>query len=152
MIQRIQSVYLLVAAASSLVALMLPFVYFSSPINEVLLHAFHYTDIDGVPLPDIGNTATIGILFAISAVFSIYTVFLFKKRTLQMRVCVYNVIINIGILIQIYLYSRYASHEGVEIQIKSGCIVPIVNAILLLLAIWSIRKDELLVKSLDRLR
>lgn len=152
MIQRIQSVYLLIAAATSLIALYLPFVHFSSLINEVLLHAFHYTDIDGVALPDIGNTASIGILFIISALFSIYTIFLYKKRPLQMRICVYNVVINIGALVQIFLYSRYASHEGVDIQIKSGSIIPLITAVILMMALWSIRKDEKLVKSLDRLR
>lgn len=69
-----------------------------------------------------------------------------------MRVCIYNFIINLGALLQIYLYSRYAGHENVNIQIKIGSIIPIITAIILLLAAWSIRKDELLVKSLDRLR
>lgn len=152
MIQRIQSVYLLIAVATSLIALYLPFVHISSPIDEILLHAFHYTDIDGVALTDFGNTASIGILFIVSALFSIYAIFLYKKRTIQMRVCVYNALINIGALVQIFLYSRYASQEGVNIQIKSGSIIPLITTIILMMALWSIRKDEKLVKSLDRLR
>lgn len=152
MIQRIQSVYLVIAAICSISALFTPFVYFENPVNDVILHAFHYTDIDGVMLPEIGNTASIGILFIISAVFSIYSIFLYKKRTLQMRVCIYNFIINLGALLQIYLYSRAVGQEDVTITIKFGSVIPIITSIILLLAAWSIRKDELLVKSLDRLR
>lgn len=152
MIQRIQSVYLIIAAVCSLSALFMPFVYFENPVNDVILHAFHYTDVDGVMLPEIGNTASIGILFIVSAAFSIYNIFLYKKRTLQIRVCIYNVIINLGALLQIYLYSRAVGQEDVAITVKIGSIMPIITAIILLLAAWSIRKDELLVKSLDRLR
>lgn len=152
MIQRIQSIYLIVAAICSISALFMPFVYFANPVNDVILHAFHYTDADGEMLPEIGNTASIGIMFIISAAFSIFSIFLYKKRTLQIRMCLFNFVISLGALLQIYLYSRTFGQDDVTITIKIGSIVPIVTAIILLLAVWSIRKDELLVKSLDRLR
>jgi len=152
MIQRIQSLFLFAAFVCSVVSLFVPFVYFESSTNEVLLYAFHYTDIDGKPIDGVGSTLPLGLIVSFSALASLATVFLFKNRKLQLRISLYNILLNVGAIGLIYFYSSYAASANVAYALKMGSVLPIVAAIFVLLAFRTIRQDDALVKSLDRIR
>jgi len=86
-------------------------------------------------------------LFFGSAVLALVTIFLFKNRKLQF-------VLNRLILLGIFVYRMLnLSGEMENISEKGiGVILPIISIVLLVLANRAIKKDEDLVKSVDRLR
>lgn len=90
------------------------------------------------------------------------TIFLYKKRELQVRLCRLTMLVNIIFIGLIFLYYEadiqkiIAAVEGDEYQLYVayffGMVIPLVNLILEILAIRGIKKDIDLLKSVDRLR
>ncbi len=85
----------------------------------------------------------IDALQALSAVLSVVTIFLYKKRVLQARLCI------VGVLVVFAWYLCLAVYQGEPGMIDC---LPIINAILIFLARKGILADEKLVRSLDRIR
>ena len=96
MLQRIQTLFLLLAAAAMLVASVTPLAFFIYEGDKVTLEAM------GVYLDGTLNDSTWGqfALGMVSSVLSLITVFLYKQRMLQIRLSVFNVLLMIGF----YLY------------------------------------------------
>ncbi|MET3730999.1 DUF4293 domain-containing protein [Moheibacter stercoris] len=92
------------------------------------------------------------LLFLISAVLSILTIFLFKNRKSQMRLTTVNIVLNI-LLIGYLAYSLTNLPGGFSDSEKGiGLFVPFISILLLVIANRFIKKDEELVKSVDRFR
>lgn len=150
MLQRIQTVFLLLAAAAMLIATVTPLAIFNYNTDLAVFEAL------GIYLNDQLSDSTWGlfIIGAISSVLALITVFLFKNRILQMRISLFNIILMIGF----YLYFGFivytlASSESLHFQkIGVGIIMPIIAIIFSILAIRKIGADEALVRSLNRLR
>lgn len=135
MIQRIQSVYLALAA---IVAGSLPFVF---DLWETTENAAVFA-IDKQYL-------LVG--FLISAVMSLASIFMFKNRKSQFVINRFNIILNF-ILLAVFVYSSLTASGEMEVSEKGVGILPIISIVLLVLANKAIKKDEDLVKSVDRLR
>jgi hypothetical protein len=137
MIQRIQSLYLLLAF---LVNLVLPFLF---PL---------WTFKAGKDYFFMQNQVYI-VLFGISITLSLLSILSFKKRQNQFVIGRLNMIINL-ILLGLFVYrSLNVSGETPAVSEKGiGMFLPIVAIVLLVLANKAIKKDEDLVKSADRLR
>lgn len=136
MIQRIQSIYLLIAL---IVMGVLPFVFQleTTAAGEKVFFTDHITDL---------------ILFLSSAVLSLITIFLFSNRKLQFVLCRLNIILNL-ILLGLFVYhSLSVSGEVATSEKGIGMFLPIFSIVFLVLANKAIKKDEDLVKSVDRLR
>lgn len=150
MLQRIQTVFLLLAAAAMLIATVTPLAIFHFNADLAVFEAL------GIYLNDQLTDSTWGlfIIGAISSVIALITVFLFKNRILQMRISIFNIVLMIGF----YLYFGFivytlASTESLHFQkIGIGIIMPIIAIIFTILAIRKIGADEALVRSLNRLR
>ena len=152
MIQRIQSIYLIVVT----ILLGTMFIY---PLAELLsvdgqLFIYNYNGLsiegeEGLYLLTVPPIILLGILVGISFV----TIFLYKKRVLQMRLNSFNIILMIGYLGLNYYYIQNFSKqlEGV-ISYQIAAIFPFIAAILTYLAIRAIGKDEALIRSMDRIR
>jgi hypothetical protein len=135
MIQRIQSVYLLLVAG---VAAGLPFLF---SLYQEAGAPVYATDRPMVLAGFIGS-ATIALI----------AIFQFKNRQLQVVLNRLNIIVNL-ILLGVFVYrSLTMSGEEVSSEKGIGMLIPIVSIVLLFLATRAIRKDEQLVKSADRLR
>ena len=137
MIQRIQTVYLLVA----LVILgALPFVF---PL---------FTMIDGKEFRFM-NDSFYTVLFGLSTTLTLISIMYFKKRQHQFVLNRLTIILNL-ILLGLFVYrSLNLSGETVQVSEKGiGMFLPIVAIVFLALANRAIKKDEDLVKSADRLR
>ena len=92
------------------------------------------------------------LLFAISAVVALYTIFKYKKRNLQQLLNWLNIVINFTLL-GIFVYRMLnSSGEGFISEKGVGVFVPVLSIVFLFLANKAIRRDEKLVKSADRLR
>ena len=92
------------------------------------------------------------IVFALSAVLAIYSIFKYKKRSVQQWLNWLNILINftlLGIFVYRMLNSpgeSFISEKGV------GVFAPVLSIVFLFMANKAIRRDEKLVKSADRLR
>lgn len=93
------------------------------------------------------------ILFGLSSAMAIYSIIIFKKRQTQFVINRLNIILNL-ILLGLFIYrSLNLSGETPAVSEKGiGMFLPIVAIVLLVLANKAIKKDEDLVKSVDRLR
>lgn len=138
MIQRIQTVWLLLAAACAFITLKLSF-YSGNKIINGQKQFEHLTASDKILLTIL--SVTVGIL-------ALVLIFLFKDRKLQMRLTIVDLLIS---LLNIYLYFK-ASQEFVEGRIDWSCVFVFIIPMLLFLAIRGIYKDEKLIKSMNRLR
>ena len=137
MIQRIQTVYLLIA----LVILgALPFVF---PL---------FTMSDGKEFRFM-NDSFYTVLFGLSTTLTFISIMYFKKRQHQFVLNRLTIILNL-ILLGLFVYrSLNLSGEAVQVSEKGiGMFLPIVAIVFLALANRAIKKDEDLVKSADRLR
>ncbi|WP_299188012.1 DUF4293 domain-containing protein [uncultured Aquimarina sp.] len=136
MIQRIQSVYLfLVVLISGGLSAILPY-----GLNE-----------NGEELLPQDNLLVLG-MFAGSAVLALVSVFLFKNRQLQFVLGRINILLNF-ILLGVFVYwSLTLSGETLVSEKGIGMLIPVISIVLLVVANKAIKKDENLVKSVDRLR
>ncbi|GAA4271263.1 DUF4293 domain-containing protein [Aquimarina gracilis] len=136
MLQRIQTIYLLLAAGvSAALPVFLPY----------------GIDSDGVELFAKEDFFLLG-LFAGSAVLSFIAIFLFKNRQLQFVLGRINILLNF-ILLGVFVYWSLTVSGETKVSEKGiGMIIPIISIVLLVMANKAIKKDENLVKSVDRLR
>ncbi|WP_010522295.1 DUF4293 domain-containing protein [Aquimarina agarivorans] len=132
MIQRIQSVYLFLAA---LVSGILSY-FFPTGFDKVgTIDAPYYYE-----------------SFLVSALLSFIIIFVYKNRRLQFVLGRLNILLNV-ILLGVFVYltlnvsgEAFASEKGI------GRFIPVLSIVLIVLANKAIKKDEQLVKSVDRLR
>jgi len=142
MIQRIQSIYLTIVIVLSAI---LPFVFklWKNSNKEVFaLDLFSELTLLSKLVP---------VFFFLSALFAAIAFFKFKKRQLQFVLVRIIILINLfllGILIYLSLTlpGEVSSEKGI------GMFLPIVVILFAFLANKAIKKDEDLVKSVDRLR
>ena len=136
MIQRIQSLWLLLAAACTFAAFKFPY-YSGTKLNDTTLHELNANSTVLLMI----TTVSVGML-------ALITIFLFKKRTLQLRLCV------LGILLEALLIFLYYHQVGTFTQ-GTYSLTSILHSIVVLsfvLAARGINKDSKLVKDSDRLR
>jgi peptidoglycan/LPS O-acetylase OafA/YrhL len=146
MIQRIQSLFLLLAGAGSLSLFALPFATTQDSVaSSPLLNDAVFNLSDNIILL---------ILFVLGGALSLAAIFFFKNRKLQMRLARISFIANLlGMVVVAILYLNDAANQGeAEPTDGIGAYMPILSMALLFLAIRYIKKDDTLVKSMDRLR
>lgn len=91
-------------------------------------------------------------LFLLSVLITFITIFLFKKRKLQFVVGRINIILNF-VLVGVFAYWTLSLPGEMDISEKGiGMLLPIISIVFIALANKAIKKDEDLVKSVDRLR
>ena len=153
MIQRIQSVYLFVAAALTFCLYALPFasVEMIRTPWPMKITACHLTTLPSILFPRT-------IMLPLSAVticaivLCVVAIFLYRNRTNQMKVVKLSIALQAIVLITMVAYYLYFIRFCVAGNPQIAIIFPIINIILLVLAYRGIKKDDDLVKSADRLR
>ena len=137
MLQRIQTIYLIVAVI----------------ITGVLPFAFPLFTIDNNKNYYFMQYQLHAVLFGLSTTLSVLSIISYKKRQNQFVIGRLNIILNL-ILLGLFIYrSLNISGETVKVSEKGiGMFLPIVAIVMLVLANKAIKKDEDLVKSVDRLR
>jgi hypothetical protein len=135
-IQRIQTVYLLISAI----------------ISGGLIFVFHLWTTENDVLVFAKDNMTYLLLFLGSTLLSLISIFQFKKRKSQFVLGRLNIILNF-ILLGLFVYQLLISPGESQISEKGvGIFMPIFSIVFLVLANKAIKKDEDLVKSVDRLR
>ena len=157
MIQRIQSVFLLLLALAMLSVLVLPLWHkIDSLTGQTLtLTAFGFVA-KGLTLPaTLGPVWLIGVLAGVSAVVAIIEIFQFRNRLRQLLLGTVNLLLITATLGAEYLfYSKGEQLLNIKLegQIMIAFYLPTLALVLNLLANRFIRRDEQLVRSADRLR
>ena len=128
MIQRIQTLYLLICSVLTVVCM-----YFEVGADN---HPWALTAI-----------------MAVTGILEFMGIFLFRRRALQMRLCTFCIILLVGWYAALVAFA-YILGDGLvgEFRPQLWAAIPAINAILLYLAFRGILRDEMLVRSLDRLR
>ena len=137
MIQRIQTIYLLIVAGISAGLIFLFNLWVT--IEEVVVFA--------------KDEIVYFSMFIASAILALIAIFMFKNRKFQFVLGRLNIILNF-ILLGLFVYrSLSISGETSDVSEKGiGILLPIFSIVFLVLANKAIKKDEDLVKSVDRLR
>ena len=155
MIQRIQSLYLVAVVALMATALLTPLAYFAAGSNIYELFAFELVN----QANDAASQSTIymGVIVALATIIPLITIFLYKNRMLQIRLCAVELVLLLGaqIFMALYYYLGNRMFEQLEFHtqgIRIAIIFPLVAIILDYLALRAIFKDEMLVRSRDRIR
>lgn len=136
MLQRIQTVYLLISAI----------------LSGGLIFVFHlWTTANDVPVYAKDDIVYLA-MFLGSAALSLFSIFNFKNRKFQFVLGRLNIILNF-ILLGLFVYLLLNTSGESQISEKGvGIFIPIFSIVFLVLANKAIKKDEDLVKSVDRLR
>lgn len=146
MIQRIQSVFFLLAGGLYLGLFAVPFAETNKPIvQSTFLNDAAYSVKDHVALM---------AAFAVAGALPIAAIFLFKNRPVQMRLAVFSTIAAIvGSILTLVLFMQEGLNKSKE-QINDGIglYMAIAALVFTLLAYRFVNKDEKLVRSADRLR
>lgn len=158
MLQRIQTLLLALVATAMLAVTVLPMWEKSSAkLNEtVKLTSFALEHFKSTALVNNSNTLLIAILAIISACIAVFSITQYKKRMLQMTLGLIN-----SILIAIVL--GYTFYQVFKVGIPmfepenqgsygAGFIAAVVAMLCNMIANRFIRRDEMLVKSADRMR
>lgn len=154
MIQRIQTVYLLITVVLISLIYFFPFAYF---VVEQDMSMYHIS-IQGLISETTGaiplfRVIPIIIIVTFIVLIGIVSLLLFKRRIIQIKLCIINIVLMVGLQGLIYYYISVSKHQlGSITSFSFIFILPIVSAILTYLAIRRIAKDEALVRSMDRLR
>ena len=137
MIQRIQTVYLILAFVLTGI---LPFVFPLWTLSNAKQEFFMTNQI-------------YALVFGLSTTLSLLSILFYKKRQHQFVLGRLNIILNL-ILLGLFVYrSLNVSGETITVSEKGiGMFLPIIAIVFLVLANKAIKKDEDLVKSVDRLR
>lgn len=152
MIQRKQTLFLLAALILTVVLYFLPLAEMKATTHYIYKLCYlkeNGTDNHFLFYP-YGNS----ILNSLLLLVLLGIIFLYKKRNLQMKFCGLAILLNTGIIASVFFYAEaYSSKLGAEsINYSYGLFIPIINAILIYVALRYIRKDEMLVKAANRLR
>ena len=155
MIQRLQTLYLLIVIILSIVSLCSTIGLYNAggePVAEFSNFTFNPIVEPFTQMQAAGPWALGVILIAVIAI-AAFTIVIFHKRVLQMRLTIFNMILLVGyILTYQQKLSEIQAPFQPEFQLKLNAVYPLVSVILCFLAFRGIRRDEKLVRSLERIR
>jgi len=153
MIQRIQSIYLFIASVLLFVTTLLPISHLVDPSShsQVTIYALKIVTAEKVSHPF--SIISTGILIYTSIIIGFITIMLFKRRKLQ-------ILITSLLMVFTFLICNFIVANSFMLLPTSQALMsfeyisifPLIALILFFLAFKAIKKDDKLVKSLDRIR
>lgn len=164
MLQRIQTVYLLV---TFVLTVLLFFIPMGDVMKDGVMPVFELNAVGAYQIITDPNTSITTVqfvkgawaLFALVSIIlgvTVFDILLFKRRIFQIRVAIFNIMLHLGIYALFLLYYDFLMpNQGVfegSLSPNWTILLPLVNCILTYLAIRAIGSDEALVRSLDRIR
>lgn len=153
MIQRIQTVYLLLSAVLGTVCLCLPLGHFHGALGERVADLYNlWLRLAETGQHQFGPWALFALLLFVVTL-TLLNIFLYRRRALQMRVATFCMILLVcyyGVLG--FLVYRFQSAGDLQFRPTVAAALPFVCLVLDYLAFRGVLKDELLVRAQDRLR
>ncbi len=158
MIQRIQSLYILIASCLIGLAAILPLFSFqldgSSETVSASLSAFSWKGLDAEGVwQNLESLYALGIAFCLTALFTFSIIFFYKNRKKQISMVRYSFILTVALLATVgYYVYLVQTPDVVATKPQVGTLLVAISLVFDWLAIKAIRKDEELVRSIDRIR
>jgi hypothetical protein len=140
MIQRQQTLWLLLTIIAAILSFMFPFVVGGEIIGK-----------SSVPVTlrvDAGSNFFLLVLTGASLILSSIIIFLFKNRKQQMQLCLLGILLSVLIIVLYILQIN----KLIKPTLALSCIFPFAIVVGYFMAFRNIRKDEKLIKTLDKLR
>jgi hypothetical protein len=145
MIQRIQSIFLLIAGGGFFSLFKFPFAMSNEAVTPIFEDQL-YTIQD--------NPILLGVCI-LGGILSLGAIFLFNNRILQKRISLFGAFVGLvlaGFAIYLMTSINQDVPSNVGIETQAGLFMPALSVLMLILASVFINKDEKLVRSSDRLR
>lgn len=159
MIQRIQSLYLLLTAVFMGLMLILPLAAFYVDHlgngHELVLRAFSFDDATNPDAPvQVIDTVYLGVPLLLAALFPLVGIFMFRNRRFQLRLCFAEWVLLLGSagFLAYYVYTLKGGFDVVTWKLGYACFFIIAAALFNGLAQRAIAKDIKLLRSIDRIR
>lgn len=157
MIQRIQSLYLLIVFIASILVFFFPVASFLSEASGEYLKLFVFSVENYVPVSQLVYKSTFTLPLIVIDIFILVltavSIFYYKKRFLQIRLVNFAILLEIVLIVLMFFYTdRLSKDTGVTTSYEIGAIFPVISLVFLVLALRGIKKDEKLIRSLNRLR
>lgn len=158
MIQRVQTIYLLLAAIVGALTFFLPFAHFYAGGEKIAEYAmFGVFNVQSDVLEMTGPYVFPEWIFGAFAVgIPLIALFMYRNRQVQMRICRLAYLINIGYVVYLVFAVNAIIDtlfdEGVKTMYHAGFYMPVAAIAFCFLANRGIKKDEELVRSIDRIR
>ncbi len=152
MLQRKQSIYLFFVFVLAILLYTGPLAFIGAGDGGYFLKHSGVTDLSGERM-DVA-TWPLTVMITVSAVLSFLTIFSYMKRPRQMRLTLFLMFFNLGLIGVAFYYVMYVMHNygGDQFIFQWRVVIPPIMLVLLILAFRGIRRDELLVKAYDRVR
>ncbi len=150
MIQRKQTIFLLLAIIAILICLAMPIAHIEAKAmmaNQEVYNLWIY-HANGE------KTYNVWVLFVfliISCPINLFTIFDFRNRKRQARICLFSMLLIIGWYVAYGIFSQMLSSAGL-FHIRPAACFPLISFILLFMARKAILSDEALVRAADRIR
>ena len=159
MIQRVQTIYLVVAAVLLALPMMLRMPLFSLTVPDGAYQLYPASVVfNGV---EVMQTIAVLASITIALLLVVYAILQFKNRSFQVNLIKVSILSQLVFLVMVFYYLDKAK-EVASAQLLVDAVptisyspllsAPVVAIFLSMLAIRSIKKDEALVRSADRLR
>ncbi len=157
MIQRIQSIFLLIASIAAFATIFLPLwvKVDEATQTQVLLDTKEMTYIENGAEKSSTNTIALTILAGLSSVVAMGSLFSYKNRMTQIKLNLLNsLLLAVTVALMCYYYADATQFFNPDDQGKFGYgfFTPMLALICNSVSNRFIRKDEKLVRSVDRLR
>ena len=160
MIQRVQTIFLLLVSAFMILFLFFPVWIKSDPVTGESYKVFstylyHQAGAEASAELDILPWAYSGIVAVLTALIAIIEIFSYKNRLTQVKLGTLNSLLITGSLVWLVYLTYDAQNEllpDILGQYKMGLFMPAAALIWNSLANRFIRRDEKLVRSVDRIR
>jgi hypothetical protein len=156
MIQRVQSVYLLLVTVLMSFFLVRPYALITHKDGQILNfrpHKIEYS-LAGENTSVYKKTIPVIILVLITGLLSLTNIFLFQHRIMQMRICLLSGVLIVLLLIIMIIHYSSAMHtlDTFHHTWRLTAVFPILALVMNVMAYRSIQHDEMLVNSYNRMR
>ena len=154
MIQRIQTLYLFIVAALCAVSICMPLAHFAAGTEVYSLGAYGLKNADG---EIVIRTVYMAILLDMACLLPLVTIFLYNRRMLQFRLCVAEIVLLAGAQVIMLIYCFLSNRVFSELEFHAMTLhvptfLPVAGILFSWLAARGIMHDEIMVRSLDRIR
>lgn len=155
MIQRIQTIWLLLAAVFAAITFRFPFYSGERVVNTATTTATNTPNttppvnpVTGLTDLDANTTIWLTILTVLAGAIAFVTIFLFNNRRMQLRLTYLGIFLTVVLLVVYFLEMQNFTKGNIALW----CIFYFAILACYILAAQGITKDEKLIKSMDRLR
>ncbi len=153
MIQRIQSIYLLIAVIVSIVCLCMQIGTLTLVAGgDVAGRVYNLWTVNTAMGDHVCNTWPLFVILVFSAAIGLFTIFMYRNRRVQARFCMFNSLLIVGWYILFAVLAHVLVLDGQSFSPSVASVLPVVSLIGYILARRSIMADERLVRAADRIR